>query len=189
MGKRTRIILGLLCLHAMAAAGVAADKWSVFENAQLIDSDFNDGDSFHVRCGKTEYIFRLYFVDAPETSNEYPDRVSEQAQYFGMEPKAALKLGGAAARFTAGFLARGFTVYTRKEDARGNSERKRYFAMIKVGDRWLSDELVSRGLARIYGMATDLPDGSPARKVRADLKVLERAAQRNEEGGWQRSGK
>jgi len=183
--KYARLFIGLVCVCLFSdRQAVAGERWVVYENCRLLENEFNDGDSFHVACGRKHRIFRLYFVDAPETSNEYPDRVKEQAEYFGIRESDALKAGKAATRFTATFLSRGFTVYTKREDARGNSKLKRYFAMVKVGETWLSEELVGRGLARIYGLKTDLPGGLPARKYVADLNVRERAAQRKKKGAW-----
>ena len=49
----------------------------------------NDGDSFHVSVNGKEYIFRLYFVDTPEVDTEFPQRVKEQARYFGITPEQA----------------------------------------------------------------------------------------------------
>lgn len=179
------LLIGWIGVSRMAApASAAGSAWRIHENARLIEHASNDGDSFHVQCGRAHYIVRLYFVDAPETADTFPDRVKEQAAYFGIGEKEAMQVGQQAARFSARFLAGSFTVYTRREDARGNSGKSRYFAMVKANDRWLSAELVRAGLARIYGMRTDLPDGAPARKRIADLKVLERAARRNREGAW-----
>lgn len=185
MSRCARLFVGLMCICLRSERmSLAGETWSVYENCRLLKNNFNDGDSFHVKCGSSHRIFRLYFVDAPETAANYPDRVKDQAAYFRIDDKAALKVGKAAARFTGKFLSREFTVYTKQEDARGNSEIERCFAMIRVGDTWLSEELVSRGLARVYGFNTDLPDGFPARKYVADLKVLERAARRRKEGAW-----
>jgi len=52
-------------------------------DCQYVPHAHNDGDSFCVRCGAKEFIVRLYFVDAPETNLQYPERTREQAEYFG----------------------------------------------------------------------------------------------------------
>jgi endonuclease YncB( thermonuclease family) len=190
MYVRLCLVIGLFALGVIPTLS-AAGKWKVYEDATLIKNDFNDGDSFHVMCGKYHYIFRLYYVDTPETSASYPDRVQAQADYFDITFKEALKIGDDATRFTDKLLSRkSFTVYTKKEDARGNSKRKRYFAMIKIGDDWLSTLLVENGLARVYGMRTDLPDnGKPIRKYSARLKARERTAKKEHKGAWKYSKK
>ena len=180
---KTAICFALLfTVPAMSTAG----KWRVYNNAELLHNDFNDGDSFHVMCNNRHYIFRLYFVDTPETSATYKIRVKKQADYFGITVKDVLKTGTIAARFTNRLLSgKKFTVYTKKEDARGNSRRKRYFAMVKIGDQWLSALLVDAGLARIYGMHTDLPEkGKSAGKYIARLKTKEKEAEKLHKGAW-----
>jgi endonuclease YncB( thermonuclease family) len=179
-----RRLLPAAVLAAGAAWGPLRNQWSVYENCTLVENPFNDGDSFHVKTGKARYLFRLYFVDAPETDPSLQDRLQEQAAYWGTDTKSVLALGKKAAQFTAGFLSKGFTVCTRKEDARGRSEEKRYFAVVKVGERYLSDALVEAGLARVYGGHVDLPDGTSERKYFAKLRALERTAQRARAGGW-----
>jgi len=164
----------------------AAAQWKVYENCRLIPNEYNDGDSFHVKTKRYEYVFRVYFVDAPETDMSIPERVQQQAAYWDIDADAAVDLAEAAKKFTADFLRDGFTVYTMKEDAKGRGWSKRYFAMIKVGDRYLSEALVSAGLARIYGKPTPLPDGRGANKYIADLRVAEREARRKGVGGWRR---
>lgn len=47
-----------------------------------------------------ERIFRLYFVDAPESALTYPERLQEQAEYFGIRPvtgNATLRILGVGA--------------------------------------------------------------------------------------------
>ena len=181
-------ILMSVCWVLLMFAPLISDaaKWKVYENATLIENDFNDGDSFHVMCNKYHYIFRLYYVDTPETSASYPQRVQDQADYFGITVKQALKIGADATKFTDKLLSKkSFTVYTKKEDARGNSKRKRYFAMIKVGDDWLSTLLVEEGFARVYGKRIDLPEhGKPIRKYSARLRSTERKAKKEKKGAW-----
>lgn len=159
-------------------------KWYRYENCRLLTQDFNDGDSFHIKCKRRHYIFRLYFVDTPETETSFPDRVKEQADYWGLTPAQAVALGHKAARFTRAFLAQPFTVHTRRVDARGRSDRPRYFAMIETDTGFLSAALVRRGLARIHGMSTELPDGRPSSRHWGRLRLAEKAARREALGGW-----
>ena len=179
-----------LCIAIVLCAcrGDAARKrgWRTHEKCSLLKNAANDGDSFHVQSGRWEYIFRLYFVDTPETAADYPDRVEAQAAYWGIGSEDALKLGKNASIYTAEWLRDGFTVYTRLEDARGMSKQKRFFAMVRVGDKYLSEALVANGLARVYGWRTDLPDGTKAYRYLRRLKRAEARAREAGLGGWGR---
>ena len=170
------------CLSA-----AAADVWTTYPECRLLDNPANDGDSFHVKAGRAEYVFRLYFVDCPETDRLIPERVREQAQYFGTTEEEVLRCGEQAREFTRQFLAQGFTVQTRKQDARGLSAKKRYFALVRAGGRDLGEELVKRGLARAYGEGADLPDGRSERKVWSALNAAEKTARGMRFGAWRQS--
>jgi len=172
-------------LAAIPLAAPAAEKWRVYENCTLVaDYPSNDGDSFLVDCGKRSYLFRLYFVDAAETETSIAQRVQEQADYWDVPTGHVTGIGEAGKRFTAAFLKTPFTVCTRWEDAMGRSDRKRYFAVIKSGERLLATELVRAGLARVYGVSTDLPDGTPARAYGKTLHQAEEAAKKENIGAW-----
>ena len=162
----------------------AAPKWREYTDCKLLDNAFNDGDSFHVQHENRHYLFRLCYVDAPETETSLPDRVKAQAEYWDIEEKTCVRVGKDATRFTRKFLKDGFTVYTQLRDAKGRSDRKRYFAMIRVGDQYLSMALVENGLARVYGYRPDLPDGMDWKKYRAKLQSAERDAKRKGRGAW-----
>lgn len=158
--------------------------WTVLEDCRLLQNSANDGDSFHVRHDGKEYIFRLYFVDAAETEAEFPERVKDQSAYFKLDKNDTLKLGHEAAKFTRSILAAApFTAVTKWEDARGNSELPRHYAMIvtPMGDL---DELLTReGLVRQYGMTIDNNLGS---KKESDLRRLEQEAKQHRAGAWGR---
>src|SRR5947208_1458625 len=85
--------------------------WVVLENCRLITNPANDGDSFHVSVGPNEYIFRLYFVDAPETDEMTPRRLVDQAKYFAITVPQAIEVGRAAKEFTRQKLSGSFTVF------------------------------------------------------------------------------
>jgi endonuclease YncB( thermonuclease family) len=167
-----------------AGWGRLAGKWYVYEDCSLEDNPYNDGDSFHVRAGRSEYVFRLYFADAPETDPTLEDRIGEQAEYWGVDAATVLVFGKRAKRFTAEFLRKGFTVYTRKEDAGGRDAMKRSFAVVTAAGGDLAEALVAAGLARAFGAHVDLPDGTGERKFYARLKALERTARRERLGVW-----
>ncbi len=179
---RAAIIAVLIGLAGQPAW--AAKKWRTYENCTLIPHDANDGDSFHVRVNKRHYIFRLYFADTPETDDSLPERVAEQAAYFGLDPKTTIQVGKQAKEFTANFLKNGFTVYSRLQDALGRSDRDRDYAFVVVGDKDLATELVRNGLARVYGTPTDHPDGTPQQNLWWRLKSAEREAKQMRRGAW-----
>ncbi|MDP4693133.1 MAG: thermonuclease family protein, partial [Opitutales bacterium] len=132
------------------AANKEVGVWEVLENCQLVQANYNDGDSFLIKYGDQSDVFRLYYVDCPETYATYMDRVRDQARYFSITTDEVLASGELAAKFTKLFLRGSFTVITKWEDARG-SGKQRYYALIKKDERYLSTELVQNGLARIYG--------------------------------------
>lgn len=167
----------------------ASDEWEHLENCQLVPSFGNDGDSFLVRhSGDKEDVFRLYFVDCPEVSGFFPERVKEQSQYFNNLPKArTLELGAHASQFTEDFLKGSFSVYTQWKNARGQSKR---FAAIIVNQEGttLSMALAENGLVRIHGLAIKGRwKGRDADSFWANLGNAEKRAKANELGGWGKS--
>jgi endonuclease YncB( thermonuclease family) len=165
----------------------AAGTWETWENCRLVANDANDGDSFHVRKngGNYTYILRLYFVDAAETDRSLEERMQDQADYWGISVQDVYKLGIEGTKFTQSFLKEGFTVYTRKQDARGRSKKSRYFALVEAEGCFLSDALMKEGLARFYGAQADMPPGLPGTsRFRLRLKDSEKQAKANRKGGW-----
>ena len=67
VGVSALIAVAVLGASAVDFARDGSKDWIVLENCRLITNPANDGDSFHVSAGEKEYLFRLYFVDAPET--------------------------------------------------------------------------------------------------------------------------
>jgi endonuclease YncB( thermonuclease family) len=178
-----------ICAHTSI---VYAGKWITYTNCTLEKSESNDGDSFHVRAPTGHiYIFRLYYVDAPEKDDDYPDRLKEQAAHFGITSSQVLSVGRLAARYATSQLGRGpFVVHTRKEDARGSSRKPRYYALITTCDgRDLAADLLRNGYARLFGMPTKLPDGTAEHIVRWRLKAAEQEARSRCVGGWAKTNK
>src|SRR5262249_52977980 len=103
-----------------------AAKWKVLENCRLIDNPENDGDTFHTGQMGKEYIFRLYFVDAPEIDLSFPDRAWEQAAYFEMDRDKVLDLGQKAKAFAGDFVGKGYTVVTSWQKAKGVGAHDRF---------------------------------------------------------------
>jgi endonuclease YncB( thermonuclease family) len=167
-----------------AVAAAAQANWTTLGNCQLNPNPANDGDSFHVLCNGREFIFRLYFVDTPETDNSIPKRVDEQAAYFRISKQSALAVGLTAKQFSATRLSGSFIVITRWEDAKGRSRLPRSYAFVRVNGHDLGEALVESGLARIYGARTRLPDGTTSANERTKLQNLERQAKIARRGAW-----
>jgi len=159
--------------------------WEVLEGCRLVSTPINDGDSFKVQHKDQTFIVRLYFVDCPETYDNYMARVRDQARYFSIAEADVIAAGKVATAFTEKFLRGEFTVVTRWTDARGGKER-RFFALVRKNDLILSSELIRNGFARIYGMPTkgNRPDGVSPRAYLRELKQYERAAQASMIGIW-----
>ena len=164
--------------------------WQTIRNAQLIDNPWNDGDSFHILANGTHRVFRLYFVDTPETDRSLSDRIKTQAAYFNIPPTQVPALGEKAAAVSESLLkGKSLTIHTRWRDALGRSKLGRHYALIEVDGKDLGGLLVQQGLARVYGMKTDLPDGSDAARMTNRLQQLEREARARKVGAWGLAGK
>ncbi len=173
----------------IATIAVAAEKGKDFEvlrGCRYIEQFANDGDSFHVRWKGKEYIFRLYYVDSPETSLFLPERVDEQAAYFGITREQAMEIGKKAAEFTRKQLKRDFEARTRWEDAKGASKLTREYAMITTAEgKDLAELLVENGLARIHGFKVEPPSAEAFKR----LERLENEARHAKRGAWALSTK
>lgn len=162
----------------------ARTEWVTFNQCQYLNNLSNDGDSFHVRAGGKEYVFRLYFVDSPETDAAFPARVQEQATYFGVTSDQALKIGEAAKNFTREKLGGGFTVRTSMQNAMGQSRIERFYAFVQTSEGDLAELLVQNGLARIHGVEAQPVGLSNAHSQTQRLENLEREAKLDKRGGW-----
>jgi endonuclease YncB( thermonuclease family) len=158
--------------------------WIVLNNCRLIANPANDGDSFHVSAGAKEYIFRLYFVDAPETDEMTPRRLVEQAKYFGITVPQAIEVGRAAKEFTRARLSEPFSVFTHLSDAMGQSRLERFYAYVQTKEGDLGEQLVRNGLARIYGFKAVPPGMRNSRVELERLQQLENQARQEKIGGW-----
>jgi len=181
--------IGLLALAIGCMAGVNAGAreskdWVVLENCRLISNPANDGDSFHASSGASEYIFRLYMVDAPETDEMNPARLVEQAKYFAITVPQAIEVGQAAKEFTRAKLSEPFKVFTRMSDAMGHSKLERFYAFVQTKDGDLGELLVRNGLARNYGFKAVPPGSRNSRLELEKLQQFEDDAKRERIGGW-----
>src|ERR1700743_3060824 len=93
---------GWHCALALASIGLVAsltitgfgrNPAVALTQCQYLVKRANDGDSFNVSVSGKEYIFRLYFVDTPETTTEFRNRVKQQATYFKVSEDQSLRLG------------------------------------------------------------------------------------------------
>jgi DNA uptake protein ComE-like DNA-binding protein len=175
----------ILILSGLATAPcLASAPWVTLQGGHYLIKRPNDGDSFHVSVEGHEYIFRLYFVDAPETSAEFRDRVEEQATYFGVTVDQVLQVGELAKEFTREKLADSFLVRTCWEDAGGRSRIQRFYAFVQTRTGDLGEQLVENGLARAHP-ATAKPEGlTSAAAEWKNLIKLEHKAKREKVGGW-----
>ena len=175
-----KFFLGSLALFVAAALVQSAHAWDTLSGCRLASNEYYDGDSFHVVAGGEDKIFRLYAVDTAETNDEFPERVREQAEFFGVKKEAVLAAGEQAEELTQRLLQKPFTVETKWIDAKGNSRQQRFFAKITLSDGSdLGLRLVQAGLARSYGMRDDLPQSYIAQLDRA-----QEAARRSRLGVW-----
>lgn len=180
--KTIPIMLLLLALPFSSPA----QSWQELNDCKFVEQDFNDGDSFHVKYRGKEYIFRLYFVDTPEHFRRggYHKRTDAQAKYFNVYKRDLYKIAEEATRFTEALLDDRFTVWTKWEDAKGNSRMPRYFAFVTTGSgEHLAEILVRKGFARIYGVSADPPFMNETRFEKR-LKEAEDVAKKEKSGAW-----
>jgi endonuclease YncB( thermonuclease family) len=178
-------LLGLL-LSVAVRQSRAADRrnWVVLTNCQYVASKQNDGDSFRVRSDTNEFVARLYFVDAPETNLEYPERTREQSEHFGVTLDETMKAGRTARDMVREFLQEPFVVRTRWATAAGRGKEPRHYVLVEAGGKSLAEALVSQGLARTKGVTANLPNGEKAKAYVEKLEALEREAWQKRLGVW-----
>jgi endonuclease YncB( thermonuclease family) len=180
----SRALLVWVALYLAVAGLRASGDWVTLENCRLVPNPANDGDSFHVSADAKEYLFRLYFVDAPETDAANPARLIEQAKHFGISVPQVIEVGEAAKEFTRDKLAEPFTVFTRMSNAMGRSKLERFYAFVQTKEGDLGEQLVANGLARIYGQRVTPPRASSSVAERQKLEELEAEAKQHKLGGW-----
>ena len=174
----------LVFLFSCVAVVRADEHWITYKDCRYLPNAANDGDSFHVRAAGREYIFRLYFVDAPETDSANPARLIEQAKHFGIGVPQVIEIGEGSKKFTREKLVEPFTVVTRMANAMGRSNTERFYAFVQTKDGDLGEQLVANGLARIYGRRVTPPEASSSAAERQKLEELEAEAKQHKLGGW-----
>ena len=184
------IICGAIWLAALDLGDASGKEkeWITLDNCQLIPNKANDGDSFHVRANDTEYLVRLYFVDAPETAGISAARLIEQAEYFGVSVPQVIEIGLDAKKFVDAKLSESFTVVTRLAGGLGRSKVQRIYGFVRTKEGDLGEQLVANGLARIHGTTAAAPGSSTSADEREKLVQLENEAKRQKVGGWGMTG-
>ncbi len=181
-GRIVALAVALFCLSLTGAE--ARQPWVTLQDCHYLIKRANDGDSFHVSVSGKEYIFRLYFVDTPETDTEFRDRVEEQAKYFGITVEQTVQVGEVAKAFTRERLSHPFIVRTCFADAMGRSRLPRFYAFVQTNTGDLGEQLIENGLARIHGKSAKPVVLLTAASERAKLKQLEEKARLEKVGGW-----
>lgn len=169
---------------SLATSHAAPPDWEKLENCKLAGAEYADGDSFHVVHDGKDHIFRLYFVDCPETDDRFPARLEDQAKALGIPVSEVMPLGKKAAEFSHNLLKQPFTVLTKWDDARGASKSQRFYAIILAGNKNLGEELVRNGYARAFGMPVDYPTAAGMQSYQRKLKGLQADAIRMRKGGY-----
>lgn len=191
---------GTVALVAMLAAvsATGADELVAIPGCTLVTAEWSDGDSFRVRTpAGEEHTVRLYGVDCLEHHvNGETDarRLRTQRRYFGIaevKPDAAAsiefakRLAADGTAETRRLLARPFTVHTSFADGRGDGRFKRIYAFVTdAAGRDLAEQLVSKGLARAFGVARGTPAGDTGEEYRERLADLELQAAKRGAGIW-----
>jgi len=192
-----KYLLALLATCGLAHA--APDPLVRLENCRLVPTEWADGDSFLVRTAEgKDFTVRLYGADCIEyhvTDKSDASRLGEQRRYFGIaefgkSPEKSIELakslGGKAADETASLLAKPFTIHTAFADARGDGKHKRIYAFVTTSDGAdLSEALVSKGLARAFGVYRETPGGVSGATFRDELADLELRAAKLGLGAWE----
>ena len=182
------LVLSFGAIASRAQQVPGTNQWEILENCQLVTNAVVDGDSFHILHDGREYIFRLYFVDAPEKESSLKERIQDQAAYFGIAEDDVTRAGGLAARFTRQKLTEtNFTVTTRWQNAMGRSSLARFYCVLTVNDENLAELLVANGIARIYGLRANVPGGLRSTTFINKLKNLELTAREKKLGVWDES--
>jgi DNA uptake protein ComE-like DNA-binding protein len=184
--KRVSGIWLCLCLLPLllSVPALAHTPWVTLQGGRYLIKRPNDGDSFHISVEGHEYIFRLYFIDAPETNTEFRDRVDEQAIFFGVTVDQVLQVGELAKAYVREQLAEPFLVRTCWEDVGGRSRLQRFYAFVQTRTGDLGEQLVENGLARIHSGTARAEGLNSAGAEWQKLVSLEHKARAEKVGGW-----
>jgi endonuclease YncB( thermonuclease family) len=179
------VLIGLVLSVVVRTSHAAESKsWVTLTNCQYVATKDGDGDSFRVHSDTNEFILRLYYVDAPEATLTYPERVRQQSEHYGITLDERLKAGAKARERVSELLREPFLVRTRWASAAGRGRETRYYGIVEVGGKSLAELLVSEGLAQTKGVAPNLPSGEKASAYMKRLEDLEGEARQKRVGAW-----
>ncbi|MBL8521369.1 MAG: thermonuclease family protein [Betaproteobacteria bacterium] len=182
-----KIAFTLFAFLLPAASTFAAKPLEKLTACAYVEDKYNDGDSFRVKCGDKDFVARLYFIDAPETTLVEAERVRKQSQHFGISLDDTLAVGTKATNFTRETLKQPFELWTSWSPSGGRTVVPRYNAFVNAQGKSLIELLVSNGLARVYGNVTRLPDGQKSTAYKTKLVELESEARQKKLGAWANS--
>ncbi|MDA0350072.1 MAG: helix-hairpin-helix domain-containing protein [Verrucomicrobia bacterium] len=181
---KSRILIFSFLAFLLSDNIMAAD-WAKLENCRFISNRINDGDSFMVKHKSTTYVLRSYWIDTPEKINDYPERLAEQAAYFGIHQDEVVQIGREAKLFTQEFLRGDLTVFTQWENGQGIGQR--FYGIISSEKGNLIETLVANGLASISGYSKAWPEEPSISTFRQRLLKLESQAKEKRLGAWRES--
>ena len=181
----------LLALYLSVTSCLIGEELRKFTGCTLVETPWADGDSFSVRFpdGKQQTV-RLYGADCMEMHVTGDDsnarRLRDQRRYFGIgDIMIAKSQGEAAKQETMALLRLPFTVHTTFADGRGDERFERIYGFVETSDgKDLSEALITKGLARAFGVVHQLPDGTSGNEWREHLADLELTAARAGRGAW-----
>ena len=184
------IILVAVVTGFHASDGAAkAKKWEKLAACKYVEDKNNDGDSFRVKCGEKDFVLRLYFVDAPETTLREAERTRLQSEHFGVSLEETMKAGVKATEVARDTMKGSFDVWTKWISGGGRSKEVRYYGLVEADGKSLVEILVSGGLARIVGKPVPLPDGEKSAAYIKRLAAMENEARKQRVGVWAHSTK
>jgi endonuclease YncB( thermonuclease family) len=165
------------------------ETFELLDKTTLVETRANEADTLRFRTGADENIFVLYFVDAIEASSSHPQRINEQARWFGnVNDRLLVETGVEALNYVRDLLkSRPYQVLTRWEQVPNST---RYYALIRVEIQpgkgvYLADLLMQAGYARVQGVTTPLPnDARDEVAYMLELKKHGERARTNKAGIW-----
>ena len=140
--------------HADSTTKKESKKVERLDGCSFLGGQYFDGDSISLLTPKGETrICRLYAVDTCETDNEFAERVTEQALYFGITSEQVVELGIKAKNLTEELLKnKKLCFITKWHKAPGRSKTDRFYGEVVVDGDSLACILVKNRLARIHGI-------------------------------------